>query len=60
MYPKEFLSCNKILKKKNPEVWAKTNQVQNFSKLTNLVTKANLVPKTVNKKWLIGLIVFKD
>ena len=32
------------------EIWTNTNQVQDFSKLTNLVPKASLVPKTVEKK----------
>ena len=32
------------------EVWVNANQVQDFLKLTNVVPKANLVPKTFEKK----------
>ena len=32
------------------DVWANANQVQDFSKLTNLVPKASLIPKTIEKK----------
>ena len=33
-----------------PEVWANANQIRVFSKLTNLVPKANLALKKVGKK----------
>ena len=35
------------------EVWANSGQVQDFSKLTNLISKLNLVPKLL-------LILFSD
>ena len=32
-----------------PKVWANINQVQDYSKLTNLILKVNSVTKTVEK-----------
>ena len=42
-----------------PEIWANANQIEDFSKLTNLVPKFNLNPKLLLISFL-SLMVIKD